>query len=769
MSQDQRATFDNLREAFPDITQSIAEQTWIEANGDPDKFSDVCLNIQLLGNSTFRTAAPKPTQQATGLDRHREELLQQEFARQREVERQIEAAKQREAERQREIARQAELAKRELERQAELARKQELERQAELARKHELERQAELARKQEFERQAELARRQQAELARKQELERQAELAQQRELELQAERIRKQELERQAELIRKEELERLRVLQEEQRRQQEQAEILAAKQREQMLQEQRLKLEAERLRQIEERQKEDHQRVIEAQRIEEARLRDLQRQEEEARIRAEQRRIQREEEEERHRQKAEQLKQLAELERVKYQQEEDRKRKEEEEARINRLFLEKQEQHQKERRQLHELEASHTNFEKLRQQQEEKVRQLQTGPEERTSEQPQQLRDKTEQEKKELEKLQALEKQVIEEAKRLKEELDEQMKELESLRKQREQIEIEKREQEKFLRETEERRLLLEQEQKQLEVKVQDSVQGNSQPQTTESSFSSISQHSSIISEAYNIGIIQLFIKSDQDESIEEAKKILLNACPSLESHHFLIQNYSRDLELMALMIAKANGEPTLAVSINSHFVGDLEALKKLSPEEILAMLNEKPNEQNTISQRTDDDEKDVELGVLDKVLNITEFLVSGVSTLALLPVTAPYYALSIMWSGLTGKSKTEEKYVDFEVIHTNWYWRHLNRVFRFTDTKILRLHPKYLDNVRAAHEYNTVESLELVDPQNLIIRYNDSSPADYLRAKSSQIQKMVNLIVQRTTSGEKPRVINPLNVSLSE
>lgn len=259
---------------------------------------------------------------------------------------------------------------------------------------------------------------------------------------------------------------------------------------------------------------------------------------------------------------------------------------------------------------------------------------------------------------------------------------------------------------------------------------------------------------------------------------IKDAKQILISACPALETHHFLILNSSRDLELMAILKAKCNNtEPLIAISLNSHFIGDLDELKKYTPEQLLSILNEKPKEEED-SNIDGDKEEELSLGVLDQVLNVTEFLVSGVSTLAFLPVTGPMWALSAVWTGLLGsRSKNQndnnnnEKHqdIDFEVIHTNWYWRHLKRIFRFTDTKILRLHPKYLDNTRAAHEYNSVSSLELIDPQNLIISYNDSSPSDYIRSKPSNILKMMKLILQRTTNPEKPIVINKLNLNLNE
>merc|ERR1712232_844994 len=86
---------------------------------------------------------------------------------------------------------------------------------------------------------------------------------------------------------------------------------------------------------------------------------------------------------------------------------------------------------------------------------------------------------------------------------------------------------------------------------------------------------------------------------------------------------------------------------------------------------------------------------------------------------------------------------KNEDDY-DFDIVHTNWYWRNLKRRFRLTKDAILRIHPNKGD-VRAYHPFTTVVAVSIIDDTSMVIHYTQSA-ADYVTATPEIISSITKI-----------------------
>merc|ERR1712137_968232 len=144
--------------------------------------------------------------------------------------------------------------------------------------------------------------------------------------------------------------------------------------------------------------------------------------------------------------------------------------------------------------------------------------------------------------------------------------------------------------------------------------------------------------------------------------------------------------------------------------------------------------------------------------GVLDHCLDAAEYVVSGVSSLLWLPVNIVTYPFRSAKEELV---KAPED-VDFDIVHTNWYWRNLQRRFRFTKDSILRINAAVGD-VRAVHPYTTISTIKVVDEENFVINYDGGSSPDYVSAVPEFTSRMLELIKTRCAAlGVKPVFIDP-------
>eukprot|EP01095_Lingulamoeba_sp_RSL-Kostka_P008843 TRINITY_DN2_c4_g1_i3.p1 TRINITY_DN2_c4_g1~~TRINITY_DN2_c4_g1_i3.p1 ORF type:complete len:707 (-),score=337.62 TRINITY_DN2_c4_g1_i3:161-2281(-) len=129
---------------------------------------------------------------------------------------------------------------------------------------------------------------------------------------------------------------------------------------------------------------------------------------------------------------------------------------------------------------------------------------------------------------------------------------------------------------------------------------------------------------------------------------------------------------------------------------------------------------------------------------ILDHCLDATEYVVSSVSSLLWLPVTIVTYPFRS--ANDLDKKETD---IEFDIVHTNFYWRNLKRKFRFSDKLFYRIHPGTLET-RATHAYTTIKSIVMTNNENIIIQYNDKSQSDYICALPEDIKSIISLILIR-------------------
>jgi hypothetical protein len=104
-------------------------------------------------------------------------------------------------------------------------------------------------------------------------------------------------------------------------------------------------------------------------------------------------------------------------------------------------------------------------------------------------------------------------------------------------------------------------------------------------------------------------------------------------------------------------------------------------------------------------------------LGFVDRCLDATERASSAISSV----IAAPLTLLTWPFSSPATPAAPPENDLDFHVLHTNWYWRSLHRIFRLSDRTLLRVHPVHLD-VRASHPFSTLACFHFVDDSNAIL-----------------------------------------------
>lgn len=197
----------------------------------------------------------------------------------------------------------------------------------------------------------------------------------------------------------------------------------------------------------------------------------------------------------------------------------------------------------------------------------------------------------------------------------------------------------------------------------------------------------------------------------------------------------------ANDFEMQSVLQQQSNGNLKFPlIAIHGRLLGDLEDLMKAHNEENLAAYLTRPQ-----LPESEEDDECLQLTVLDKMLDAGEYVVAGVGY----AVTYPFAVLSSWAFGTSPQtSLPAEEIVDFKVIHCNWYWRHLRRIFRFTATCIQRIHPKHME-IRASHSYESVVSFKILNEGNAIIEYQQSSP-DYFASRPSDLREMIRIILSK-------------------
>jgi len=209
-----------------------------------------------------------------------------------------------------------------------------------------------------------------------------------------------------------------------------------------------------------------------------------------------------------------------------------------------------------------------------------------------------------------------------------------------------------------------------------------------------------------------------------------------------------VICDISSDYELASFLKSCYRDENIVYpfVSIHGKPVGNYDKIMELNNNGTLRQYIDTPD---SIVDLTREGASFVGQNVLDHCLDAAEYVISGVSTILWLPITI----LTWPFSGGKPQLSKQSKDVDIPVVHTNWYWRGLKRIFRFSSDKIIRIHPSHMD-VRASHLYTSIDSIQIIDANNMKIQYN-AQGADYLTAEVSDIQLMMEIITRKN-----PKVI---------
>jgi len=221
---------------------------------------------------------------------------------------------------------------------------------------------------------------------------------------------------------------------------------------------------------------------------------------------------------------------------------------------------------------------------------------------------------------------------------------------------------------------------------------------------------------------------------------VETCRNLLMAA--GVSGQDIKEMDFRNDFELQSWVSEKCGGKIVFPVIfIRGEVIAGVEALNKIIQDGKLSTYLDGSMSASRIGI---DDPAALQLGILDKCLSGGEILLSGVSQVLWLPVTI------LTWPFQSKGKEAPKDFVDIPVVHCNWYWRHLERTFRFTDTEFYRVHPRHND-VRAAHKYSTVDMITVESPQNIIIRYKDGSSPDYLRSTQTNISNIVKIIAEKS------------------
>jgi len=126
--------------------------------------------------------------------------------------------------------------------------------------------------------------------------------------------------------------------------------------------------------------------------------------------------------------------------------------------------------------------------------------------------------------------------------------------------------------------------------------------------------------------------------------------------------------------------------------------------------------------------------EIDLQLNFFDKCLNTVESVASWFNPFS-------------WFGGKPGtRTSTPGDYRDFDVVQSNWYWRHQHRKLRFVSDCFVRIHPT-LQEVRALHKFEDVSKITLLNATNFIIHYKDQSSPDFIRASEADVKAMSDII----------------------
>jgi len=234
-----------------------------------------------------------------------------------------------------------------------------------------------------------------------------------------------------------------------------------------------------------------------------------------------------------------------------------------------------------------------------------------------------------------------------------------------------------------------------------------------------------------------------------QDDLAQEMRTLLVNN--GFDDKEIITIDVSQDVELASFLknICKNSDNIKYPIVCAGNLpIGTIDEVRALveNPDKLEQLKKgEYVPEHLTDEQRlslTDGTGVFVGQGVLDHCLDAAEYVISGVGSLLWLPVTLVTYPFRSEQETLQKAADD----VDFDIVHTNWYWRNLKRRFRFTKDGILRIHPTCGD-VRASHPYSSIFSVKIVNDTNFVINYRDGSSPDYVTSTPQASSSMLELM----------------------
>merc|ERR1712137_1202257 len=234
-----------------------------------------------------------------------------------------------------------------------------------------------------------------------------------------------------------------------------------------------------------------------------------------------------------------------------------------------------------------------------------------------------------------------------------------------------------------------------------------------------------------------------------QDDLAQEMRTLLVNN--GFDDKEIITIDVSQDVELASFLknICKNSDDIKYPIVCAGNLpIGTIDEVRALveNPDKLEQLKKcEYVPEHLTDEQRlslTDGTGVFVGQGVLDHCLDAAEYVISGVGSLLWLPVTLVTYPFR---SDQETLQKAADD-VDFDIVHTNWYWRNLKRRFRFTKDGILRIHLTCGD-VRASTLTPAIFSVKIVNDTNFVINYRDGSSPDYVTSTPQASSSMLELM----------------------
>jgi len=223
------------------------------------------------------------------------------------------------------------------------------------------------------------------------------------------------------------------------------------------------------------------------------------------------------------------------------------------------------------------------------------------------------------------------------------------------------------------------------------------------------------------------------------DDVLSRIKKVFISR--GVQEGDLRVVDVTNDYEMQTILLSQSGGRDSSSfpiISICGHTVGGEEALFRLA-----AQTGAIERHLQTRNYHLGGNQKNLELGNFDKMLGAGESFAAGMGSIISLP-------FSLLWSAPPQDNTTKaEESVEFKVIHTNWYYRRLHRIFKFDGEKISRLHPDQRD-LRASHLYSSVTKVKYQDEVNIVIEYDDGG-ADYIQARKEDVEQMVSIIQSKT------------------